>query len=102
MPIKTRDIDALAHQAGTLYEAVVILSKRARQVSLNQKQELDSKLSYFETFENDIDDTRLIEEQARISVEFERKPKPNEVSIEEMMGHDIYFRHPDDEAAELP
>ncbi len=94
MPIKTRDIDELAHQAGTMYEAIVILSKRARQVSTNVKSELDEKLSYFEGFESDIDDARMTEEQSRISLEYERRPKPTEVSINEMFGHEIYFRRP--------
>jgi DNA-directed RNA polymerase subunit K/omega len=52
MPIKTIDLDSLTSQVGNLYEAVVILSKRSRQVAVNTKAELDDKLSYFEGFEN--------------------------------------------------
>lgn len=92
MPIKTVDLEALTNQVGSLYEAVVILSKRARQVSVNLKAELDEKLSYFEGFENEIDDARMIDEQSRISVEYEMRPKPEEIAISEMFNHEIYYR----------
>ena len=97
MPIKTIDVDALTNQVGNLYEAVVILSKRARQVAVNTKAELDDKLSYFEGFENEIDDARMSEEQYRISLDYETKPKPEEVAIDEMYDHEIYYRRPGDE-----
>ena len=92
MPIKTIDLEYLTNQVGNLYEAVVILSKRARQVSVNTKAELDDKLSYFEGFENELDDTRMNEEQFRISLDYETRPKPAQTAIAEMFDHDIYFR----------
>ena len=97
MPIKTIDLDALTKQVGNLYEAVVILSKRSRQVAVNTKAELDDKLSYFEGFENELDDARMSEEQHRISVEYETRPKPEEVAIREMFDHEIYYRRPGQE-----
>jgi len=96
MPIKTIDLEALTNQVGNIYEAVVILSKRARQVSVNEKAELDEKLSYFEGFENELEDARMNEEQFRISVEYEKRPKPEEVAIGEMFNHEIYYRRAGD------
>ena len=92
MPIKTVDLDALTNQVGNLYEAVVILSKRARQVSVNTKAELDDKLSYFEGFESEVDDARMSEEQCRISLDYETRPKPAQTAIAEMFDHEIYYR----------
>lgn len=100
MPIKTVDLDALTEQVGNLYEAVVILSKRARQVSVNTKAELDDKLSYFEGFENELEDARMSEEQYRISLDYEIRPKPEQVAIGEMFDHEIYYRRPGEEDAE--
>jgi hypothetical protein len=97
MPIKTIDVDALTNQVGNLYEAVVIISKRSRQVAVNTKAELDDKLSYFEGFENELDDARMSEEQQRISVEYETRPKPEETAIKEMFNHEIYYRRPGQE-----
>ncbi len=97
MSIKTVDLEALTNQVGNLYEAVVILSKRARQVSVNMKAELDDKLSYFEGFENEIDDARMIDEQSRISIEHELLPKPEEIAISELFNHEIYYRRSGEE-----
>ncbi|ARA94381.1 MAG: DNA-directed RNA polymerase subunit omega [Bacteroidetes bacterium] len=100
MAIKTLDINLLAAQTGNVYETVAILSKRARQVATNMKAELDEKLSYFEGFEAELEDPRFQEEQARISIEFEKKPEPTEIAINEMLDGEIYFRDPSTESSE--
>ena len=82
MAIKTLDITAL----------VSILSKRSRQISSRMKTELDDKLAYFEGFEPELEDPRFQEEQSRISIEFERKPEPTELAIEEMFEDEVYYR----------
>jgi hypothetical protein len=97
MPIRTVDVDLLAEQTGSIYESVVILSRRARQIATNNKAELDEKLSYFEGFDTETEDPRLNEDQIRTSVEYERRPKPTELSINEMFSHEIYFRNPEEE-----
>ena len=49
---QTRDLCNLAAPTGNIYETVVILSKRANQISLAEKKELTKKL---EDFKNDRD-----------------------------------------------
>ena len=97
MAIKTLDVDVLADQTGNLFEAVAILSKRSRQIANNIKTELDERLSYFEGFGTDGEDVYLNEEQARVSIDFERRPKPTEIAINEMINGEIYFRNPAEE-----
>ena len=99
MAIKTINVSALAADTGGIYEAVAIIAKRARQVSSTMKTELDDKLSYFEGFGPEMEDARMTEEQIRTSIEHEKRPKPTEVAIDEMMGHEVYFRNPNDENA---
>lgn len=95
MAIKTIDIDALADKTdGNLYEAVVILSKRARQIATKRQEDLSKELSYFEGFEVDQEEAFSQEEQARTSKKYEEMPKPAEVAIDEMMDDEIYFRNP--------
>lgn len=96
MPIKTIDVDALRNQTGNIYEAVVVLSKRARQLAADEKAELDERLSYFEGFGPEVEDARMLEEQARVSLEFERRAKSSETAIEEMLQGEVFFRHPED------
>ena len=43
----TRDIKNLAEPTGNIYETVVILSKRANQIALAEKKELNRKLEDF-------------------------------------------------------
>lgn len=97
MAIKTVDMDLLAKLTGNIFESVTILSKRSRQISRNTKNELDEKLAYFEGFEQELEDPRFQEEQARVSLEYEVKPEATEKSIQEMVEGEIYFRDPLDD-----
>lgn len=100
--IITIDTTRLAAETGNLYESVVILSKRARQVSARTKAELDQKLSYFDELSLEpAEEIRTNEDQTRISLEYERKPKSGAVSIEEFQNGEIYHRTPAAEAESL-
>lgn len=93
--IQTIDTTALAEETGNLYESVVILSKRARQVSGRVKADLDQKLSYFDELSLEpAEEIRTNEDQLRISLEYERKPKPGAIAIEEFFNDEIYHRAP--------
>ena len=97
MGMKTIDIENLAAQSSNVYETVVVLSKRARQIAARQKAELDEKLAYYEGFTSEMDNLRMQEEQARVSLEYEKRPKPSEIAIGELEENEIYFRNPDKE-----
>jgi len=99
MAIKTIDVSRLAAETGGIYEAVAIIAKRARQVSSKMKTDLDEKLSYFEGFGPEMEDARMTEEQIRTSIDHEKRAKPPEVAINEMIDHEIYFRNPNEEGA---
>lgn len=97
MSLRTLDVDQLAAKADNIYETVVVLSKRARQLSARTKATLDEKLAYYEGFSSDMENLRMQEEQARVSLEYEKQPKPTEVAIDELLNNEIYFRHPNEE-----
>lgn len=96
MAIETLDIDELANRTGNLYETVAILSKRSRQVASDMRSELDDKLSYFEGFGPEMEDMRMQEEQEKVSLEYEQKPEPTEIAIDEFLENKIYYRKPDE------
>ncbi len=100
MAIKTIDMNFLADMTGNVFKSVAILAKRSRQIATQQKAELDEKLAYFEGFEQELEDPRFQEEQAKVSIEYERKPEPTELAIEEMVKREIYFRDPSEEQEE--
>lgn len=95
MAIETLDIEELANRTGNLYETVAILSKRSRQVASDRRSELDDKLSYFEGFGPEMEDVRMQEEQENVSLEFEEKPEPTEIAIDEFLENKIYYRKPE-------
>ena len=97
MGMKTIDIENLTAQSNNVYETVVVLSKRARQIAARQKAELDEKLAYYEGFTSEMDNLRMQEEQAHVSLEYEKRPKPSEIAIGELEENEIYFRNPEEE-----
>ena len=93
MAIRTLDTTKLADETGNLYETVTVLSKRARQLASKTKAELDQRLSYFEDLSLDpAEEMRSNEDQLRISLEYERQPKPTRASIDEIEEGELYFR----------
>lgn len=92
---KLTDIDA---QTGNVYESVVIISKRANQISGEVKQELNRKLADFSSTTDSLEETFENREQIEISRYYERLPKPSLVATEEFLEGEVYFRTP--EAAE--
>ena len=95
MAIQTLDTAKLADETGNLYETVSILSKRARQLASKTKAELDQRLSYFEDLSLDpAEELRSNEDQLRISLEYERLPKPTRAAIDELKQGELYFRNP--------
>lgn len=94
MAIKTTNVEKLQEATGNVYESIVILSKRARQIAAREKMELDEKLKYFEGFEDE-DEFTFNEEQERISKEFEKRPHPTQQALNEMDADKVYYRMPD-------
>ncbi|MFO8029063.1 MAG: DNA-directed RNA polymerase subunit omega [Cyclonatronaceae bacterium] len=94
MAVKSLDLEKIQDTTGNVYESIVILSKRARQIAAQEKMELDEKLKYFEGFEEEEEYT-FNEEQERITKEYEARPHPTQRSIKELMEEKIYYRGPE-------
>src|SRR6187399_3131343 len=98
--IITRDTDKIYSKTGNIYESVVIISKRARQIAVNIKEELNSKLADFATTVDNLEEVFENREQIEISKFYERMPKPSTLAIEEFMEGKIMFRRPEVETPE--
>ena len=97
MAIKTLDVNALTSKTESIYETIIILSRRARQISNRTKADLDEKLAYYEGFAAESESLRMQEEQTKVSLQYEVRPKPTEVSIDELMRDEVYFRNTTEE-----
>ena len=88
----TRDLCDLAAPTGNIYETVVILSKRANQISIAEKKELTKKLEDFKNDRDTMEEVFENREQIEISKYYERQPKPSLVAISEFENGEIYYR----------
>ncbi len=91
MAVKSLNLEKIKNTTGNIYESIVILSKRARQIAARDKMELDEKLKYFEGFEDEEEYT-FNEEQERITKEYETRHHPAQRAIIELMEEKIYYR----------
>ena len=88
----TRDVKNLAAPTGNIYESVVILYKRANQISMAEKTELTKKLEEFRNDRDTMDEVFENKEQIEISQYYERQPKPDLIAIAEFENGDLVYR----------
>ena len=90
----TRDLRELDTETGNIYESIVIMSKRANQISNNVKEELHQKLSEFASSNDNLEEVFENREQIEISKYYEKLPKPSLVAVQEFLEDKIYYRNP--------
>ena len=95
----TRDTKNLAAPTGNIYESVVILYKRANQIALAEKKELNKKLEDFRNERDTMDEIFENKEQIEISKYYEKQPKPDLVAISEFENGDLFYRKAGEEDA---
>jgi DNA-directed RNA polymerase subunit K/omega len=91
----TRNLYDMDNPTGNLYQTVAIVAKRANQISVQMKQELNIKLEEFTSFTDNLEEVFENREQIEISKFYERLPKPTLIAIQEFMEGKVYFRTPD-------
>ncbi len=89
-----RDLEILEEETGNVYETVMILAKRANQISSELKEELNQKLQEFASFTDNLEEVFENREQIEISKFYERLPKPSLIAFEEWKDQEIYHRNP--------
>ena len=90
----TRDMNMLSEEVGNVYETVRIIGKRANQISVEVKHELDKKLQDFSTTSDNLEEVFENREQIEISRYYEQMPKPVLRAAQEFEDGDIYFKNP--------
>ena len=90
----TRNVNDLDQKTQNVYESLVIISKRANQISNNIKEELHGKLAEFASANDNLEEIFENREQIEISKHYERLPKASLVAIDEFLNDKIYYRNP--------
>lgn len=94
----TYDRDLIENKVGSIYEAIVIMGKRAEQINAEVRTELHEKLDEFAIHNASLEEVFENREQIEISKHYERLPKPTSVAIKEWLDDEIYFRKAEDKS----
>lgn len=89
----TRDMMSLSTDTGNVYETVRIIGKRANQISVEIKHDLEKKLQEFASYSDSLEEIFENREQIEISRYFERLPKPTLIAAQEYEDNEVYFRN---------
>ena len=88
----TRDVNRLDQDTNNIYQTVTIIAKRANQISVELKLELNRKLEEFAYYTDNLEEVFENREQIEISKYYERLPKPTLIATQEFLDDDIYYR----------
>ncbi|HEX7868513.1 MAG TPA: DNA-directed RNA polymerase subunit omega [Chryseobacterium sp.] len=88
----TYDKDKIEEKVGSIYEAIVIMGKRAEQINAEIRTELHNKLDEFAVHNSTLEEVFENREQIEISKHYEKLPKPTSIAIQEWLDGDVYFR----------
>jgi len=91
----TRNLDRLDQVTDNIYETVIVVARRANQIAVEMKQELNKKLEEFASFTDNLEEVFENREQIEISKFYERLPKPTLIALQELEESKIFFRNPD-------
>ncbi len=105
MPIKPIDLEFFNREGKNVHEAIVAASKRARQLNEETKIEFNQRI---ETLNIKMDASETAEEtdvnpdQLRVSLEFEKRAKPTDVALEELLRNRLAWRYKETEEPPAP
>jgi DNA-directed RNA polymerase subunit K/omega len=90
----TRDMISLSKDTQNVYETVRIIGKRANQISVEMKQDLDKKLQEFASYGDNLEEVFENREQIEISRYYEKLPKASLLAAQEYVDGKLYYRNP--------
>ncbi|MFQ5865408.1 MAG: DNA-directed RNA polymerase subunit omega [bacterium] len=88
--IRTLPLTELDKYAENIYEAIIILAKRARQINDEQKREFLQEIEYDEDFdEYEEEETDRIVKDAKLV----NLPKPTTIALDEFLSGRIQYKY---------
>ena len=91
----TRDMVALSSDTGNIYETVCIIAKRANQIAVEMKTDLEKKLQEFASCNDNLEEVFENREQIEISRYYEKLPKPVLIATQEYIEGKVYYKIPE-------
>jgi DNA-directed RNA polymerase subunit K/omega len=106
MPLKPLDIEQLSSKCENIYEVIVVLLKRARQINEEMKIEFNQRIEMLQSHvfepEEETEQPQTNPDQILVAQEFEHRPKPTETSIQELLNNKISYRYKEEDVIPAP
>jgi len=96
----TQNLSDMSVGTANIYQSVMVISRRANQISVEMKQELNRKLEEFAYYTDNLEEVFENREQIEIAKYYEHLPKPTLIAIHEYLNNEVYFRNPHKERPE--
>ena len=97
---RARNIKDFTKDTSNIYEALTVIASRAKQLAVDIKQELHSKLDEFAVTSETIEEIQENKEQIEISKFYEKLPNPTLIATEEFLEGKLDFRKREQEEQE--
>ena len=103
MTVRPIELALIEGKAENIYEAIVVVSKRARQINEELKIEFNQRLEQISVNpEATEEETDTNPDQVNISIEFEKRAKPTAVALNELVNGKIRPSYKEPEQAGMP
>lgn len=96
MAIKPVNLTKIKDKIPNLYEAVIVMSKRARKINDDNKLEFNTLLSTLNAGHEEEFEDRENPEQMKLSLDFEKREKAHIQAVKEMVSQAIEYRYKSD------
>ena len=100
MPIKPIDLEKFIESTNNIHEAVVVASKRARQINEDMRIEFNQRIEMVsvKTESEAAEEAEINPDQLKVSVEFEKRPKPTDMALEELLEKQVkwWYKEPEE------
>ncbi len=90
----TRDMNSMCESTGNVYETVKIIGKRANQINVMIREEIDQKMEEFTTVADNLEEVFENREQIEVSRFYEKLPKPTLIATQELLDNKLFFKLP--------
>jgi DNA-directed RNA polymerase subunit K/omega len=103
MPIKPVDLEFFNLEGKNVHESIVAASKRARQINEELKIEFNQRIEMFATkTESESEENDVNPDQLKVSLEFEKRPKPTDVALVELLSNKMHWHYKEKEEVAPP
>jgi DNA-directed RNA polymerase subunit K/omega len=103
MAIKPIDLEFFNQPGKNVHECIVAASKRARQINEDLKIEFNQRVEMFTTkTESETEENDVNPDQLKVSLEFEKRPKPTDIALDELMHDQLRWQYKEPEVIAPP